>query len=362
MIELMLVGCGLRGRTWARVVKENPVCEITAYVDIDPEALTRIRKEYGQEDVPGYTDFSEAIEDTNVDAAIIVTPPQVHHEQSIALLEKGLHLLVEKPLTEDFETSLEIVELAEEKGLNLTVGMQFRYMPVTLAYRELFEKGDLGKPSFSQFSYIRTRNPMNYKGWVLNQYCNDMPHTFLLEQAVHHLDLIRFVYSTDVESVQANEWNPVDWEFNPYNQDPNVSMLLTLENGMHVNYLGTWISGNSGMKEGIDFRWRTDFEKGIIDQRDLFGVDGIYKAYRDDSDLTHIETGPIEPFYTDTVGLLEEFVGCLKSGRLPETSGRDHLKTLGAVLASIESAVTGKKVYLEEFMRKLDFPKACTGE
>jgi predicted dehydrogenase len=357
MLRLMLLGCGLRGRTWARVVKANPDCEVAAYVDINPEALVRVKKEYDSGEVPGFTDYAEAVENVDVDAAVIVTPPQFHHEQAVALLEERLHLLVEKPLTEDFGTSLEIVKLAERRGLNLTVGMQFRYMPVTLAYRKLFEEGGFGRPSFSQFSYIRTRNPMNYKGWVLNQYCNDMAHTFLLEQAIHHLDLIRFVYSTDVEWIQAHEWNPVDWEFNPYRQDPNVSILMSLKNGMHVNYIGTWISGNTGMNEGIDFRWRTDHERGIIVQKTLFGEDGIYKAHRDDPGLTHVETGPIEPFYTDTVGLLDEFVCCLESGRPPETSGRDHLKTLSVVLASIESSVTGERVYMDEFMEGLGFPR-----
>jgi predicted dehydrogenase len=356
ILRLMLVGCGLRGRTWARVVKANPDCEIAAYVDIDSDALARVKKEYSDEGIPGFIHYAEAAEKVDVDAAIIVTPPQFHHGQAVALLGKGLPLLVEKPLTEDFDSSLEIVELAETRGLNLTIGMQFRYMPITLAYREFFEKGDMGRPCFSQFSYIRTRNPMNYKGWVLNQYCNDMAHTFLLEQAIHHLDLIRFVYSSDVEWVQAFEWNPVDWEFNPYKQDPNVSMLMGLDNGMHVNYIGTWISGNTGMNEGIDFRWRTDLERGIIVQKTLFGEDGIYKAYRDDAELTHVDTGPIEPFYTDTVGLLDEFVGCLKTGRPPETSGKDHLKTLSVVLASIESAVTAKKIYLNDFMEDLGFP------
>ena len=206
LLKLMLVGCGLRGRTWARIVKENPTCEIKAYVDISPEALERVRKETGDEEVPGYTDFNDALDKSDVDAAILVTPPQFHFEQSKAIMEKGIHLLAEKPLTEEFETSLELVKIAEKNNLNLTVGMEFRYMPVTQAYKKLFDERKFGDPNFSEFSYIRTRNPMNYKGWVLNQYCNDMAHTFLLEQAIHHLDLIRFVYSTDVEQVQAFEW------------------------------------------------------------------------------------------------------------------------------------------------------------
>jgi predicted dehydrogenase len=228
---------------------------------------------------------------------------------------------------------------------------------VTQAYKKLFDERKFGDPNFSEFSYIRTRNPMNYKGWVLNQYCNDMAHTFLLEQAIHHLDLIRFVYSTDVEQVQAFEWNPIEWKHNPYKQDPNVSILMTLKNGMHVNYIGTWISGNIGMKEGIDFRWRTDFEEGIIVQQDLFGENGLYTASREAGELSHLDTGPIEPFVTDTIKLLEEFYRCWKNKLPPETSGKDHLKTLATVLACVESSVTGTKIHLDEFQEKLNFPK-----
>jgi len=353
MLKILLIGCGLRGNSWARAVNEDPTCEITAYVDINQEAIDSIRKKYGDEDATGFLSLSDALEKSNAEAAILATPPQYHFDQSVKIMNKGLHLLAEKPLTEAYETSLKLVEIADEKNLNLIVGMQFRYMPVTQAYRNIFSEGRFGVPSFSQFAYIRTRNPMNYGGLVLNQYCNDMAHTFLLEQAIHHLDLIRFVYSTDVESVQAYEWNPIEWKRNPYRQDPNVSALITLKNGMHINYLGTWISGNEGINTGIDFRWRTDFEKGIVIQPDLFGEGGLYTASRDDNKLKHIDTGPIEPFHTDTKLLLVEFYECCKKNKTPDTSGRDHLQTLVTVLACIESSVTGKKIVIEDYHNKL---------
>jgi len=342
---------------WNRCIKENPNCEVTAYMDTNPEAFTRVRNEYGDETIPGFTNFDEGLVTAEADGVILCTPPEFHFDQVKAILNKDLDIMAEKPLTEDFDTSLKLVKLAEEKQKILIVGMQFRYMPVTQLYKKLIDERKFGAPNFAEFSYIRTRNPMSYKGMILNQYCNNMAHTFLLEQAIHHLDLIRFVYSTDFDTIQAHEWNPVEWSHNPYKQDPNVSSLFTLKNGMHVNYIGTWISGNEGMNEGIDFRWRTDCESGIIIQPSLFGqTRKLEIASRMDSELTSIDPGPIEPFVTDTKRLLGEFYESWRDQKPPETSGKDHLETLATILACIESSVTQKKVVMDEFKQTLDFP------
>jgi predicted dehydrogenase len=353
----MIVGCGVRGRSWTRAIKDNQNCEVMAFVDINQDNIDRAQKLYNQNSAAEYTDLDSALEESNIDGAILATPPQLHYDQSMAILDKNLHLICEKPLTEDYETSLEIVQYAEEKNLILIVGMQFRYMPVTQGYKILVRNREFGSPNYAQFSYIRTRDPMNYRGMVLNQYCNDMTHTFLLEQAIHHLDLIRYVYDSDFEWVQVYEWNPTEWIHNPYKQDPNVSALLRLKNGVHVNYMGTWISGNVGMNTGIDFRWRTDCSDGVIIQSDLFGEGGIYVASYEDEKLTQIDTGPVIPFATDTDRLLVEFYESWKKKKRHETSGIDHLKTLTTILACIESSEKGKRINVDEFRRSLNYPE-----
>jgi len=357
MFKLMIIGCGVRGRSWTRAIKDNPDCEITAFVDINQENIDRIRAMYGDDTVAGYIDFDKALDEAEADGVILATPPQFHYDQSIAILDKNLHLMCEKPLTEDYATSLDIVKHAEKKGLILIVGMQFRYMPITQGYRKLVRDGEYGSPNYGQFSYIRTRDPMSYRGMVLNQYCNDMTHTFLLEQAIHHLDLIRYVYDSDFEWVQVYEWNPVEWEHNPYKQDPNVSALLMLKNGIHVNYMGTWISGNVGMNTGIDFRWRTDCSDGVIVQPHLFGEEGLYVASYEEKKMTHIDTGPVIPFATDTDLLLVEFYESWKNNEKPDTSGKDHMKTLTSILACIESSETGKRINVDEFRKRLNYPE-----
>ncbi len=357
MFKLMIIGCGVRGNMWNNCISDDPNCEVTAYMDINYEATERLQQAVGNTKASLFTNFDEALENADVDGVILCTPPHYHFDQASAIMNKGFHLMAEKPLTEDFDSSLELVKLAERTKRILIVGMQFRYMPVTQAYKKLIDEGAFGSPNFAQFSYIRTRNPQSYKGMILNQYCNDMAHTFLLEQAIHHLDLIRFVYSADFETIQAFEWNPTEWAQNPYKQDPNVSALCTLTNGMHINYMGTWISGNEGMNEGIDFRWRTDCENGFIVQPTLFGQsERLYVANRMDAERTTLPIEPVVPFVTDTKKLLTEFYECWKDKKAPETSGKDHLKTLATVLACIESAVTGTKVSIKEFQKSLNFP------
>ncbi len=87
----------------------------------------------------------------------------------------------------------------------------------------------------------------------MNKYPLTMRHPMMLEQSIHHLDLIRYCYGREVEAVACRTWNP-PWSV--YAHDANVSCLLTLEGGLEVNYFGTWTGGWNELK----FEWRTDCE------------------------------------------------------------------------------------------------------
>ena len=92
-------------------------------------------------------------------------------------------------------------------------------------------------------------------------------------------------------------------------------------------------------------------------QPDLFGESGLRVASREEKEVRSLETGPIEPFITDTKRLLVEFRESWKGSRSPETTGKDHLKTLSTILACIESSVKGLKIDVDKFQRGLEFPQ-----
>jgi predicted dehydrogenase len=162
----------------------------------------------------------------------------------------------------------------------------------------------------------------------------------MLEQSIHHLDLIRFCYARPVETVLCRTWNP-RWSL--YAHDSNVACLLQLAGGLEVNYQGTWTGGWNPLR----FEWRTDLSEGVIVQRQLFS--DLAVARTDDTELTPLELAACEPFYDDSAALLRSFVDHVRHGALLECSGADHLVTLALCFAAIESSETGCAVHLPEF-------------
>ena len=72
----------------------------------------------------------------DADLVVLATPPMGHLEQAGKIYASGRHLLAEKPLTLDLAEAIEIVRLADASGLTLTVGLNFRYLEVTLAAKK----------------------------------------------------------------------------------------------------------------------------------------------------------------------------------------------------------------------------------
>ena len=140
----------------------------------------------------------------------------------------------------------------------------------------------------------------------MNKYPLTMRHPMMLEQSIHHLDLIRYCYGREVEAVSCRTWNP-PWSV--YAHDANVSCLLTLEGGLEVNYLGTWTGGWNELK----FQWRTDCEHGVIvQQRTVFRISA--GAGRRTTALTPVPLTPDVPFLDDTGLLLDAFAAASQAG------------------------------------------------
>ncbi|MEX2356515.1 MAG: Gfo/Idh/MocA family oxidoreductase [Thermaerobacterales bacterium] len=341
-VRLLQVGVGARGKKWAGILAQEPGVQVVGWVDIDNDALHWVGRELqGQprmEQARCFTSLDEALEETEPDAVAIITPPAVHEEQVMMSLAAGCHVLCEKPLALDLAAAKRMVEAAEAAGLLFSICLNFRYLPVTAAYRRLIQSQEFGPAAYATLTYLRDRD-----GTLphLNKYCLELEDSMLVEQSIHHLDLIRFYYNSEVRAVYCETWNP-DWSM--YKGDSIVTALLELENGVRVTYVGSWTGGWDELK----FQWRTDCPQGVIFQSDLFGDLAVVGKY--EAEPRPIELPEFTPFIDDTAALIGEFAAAAAGEGPPPCTARDHLTTLALTFACKESSVAGRRVTMADFM------------
>jgi predicted dehydrogenase len=342
-VPVLLVGVGVRGRMWARILASEPGVHVVGYVDPDPDARAWVRETIG-EATPCFPDHAEALGRLDPALAVVATPPMERRDLCIALADAGCTLLVEKPLAVDLGDAVAIAEHCQHRGQRCFIAVNFRYSATTIAARSILQRGDLGSPDLACLTYWRNRN-----GWApgLNKYPLTMRQPMLWEQSVHHLDLIRHIYATEVATVSATTSNP---RWSDYADDATVCATLTLANGMTVQYTGTWASRTAR----DTFHWRTDCERGALVQTALF--DGLHIVHDGTEAMEYVPLPVQEPFMDDVRLLLRAALHDLHTGDGRAPTVADHLRTL-AVTAAIEaSAAQGIRVHVPSFAAAYNLP------
>ena len=120
-----MIGTGSIGRNHARVMSELAQSEFTAIYDTNAATAQEIATRFGARATTSLEEFASL-----VDAATIATPTPTHFEIGKFLLERGKHILVEKPITENTADAKELADLAHARGLVLQVGHIERFNPV----------------------------------------------------------------------------------------------------------------------------------------------------------------------------------------------------------------------------------------
>lgn len=358
-IRFLQAGMGVRGSQWAQVIRAHPNAQNVAYMHPQPELGREILQKWGESEKPLFGDFEEALQAVKPDAVLLATPPETHHAQVVAAFKHGCHVLCEKPLSEEFHESLDMVAQAERYNRLLMVGHNFRYLACSQKLRQMIAAQELGEPGFGHFVYLRNRDGRRPD---LNKYPLVMKQPMLLEQSIHHLDLMRYCYQDEVITVSADTWRP---KWSVYQDDCCVSALLTFRSGMRVNYMGTWTSGWNR----FCFEWRTDCSGGVIIQKAQFSdlyksnltpglaMEGqLFKTSEDTEPLQPIPLESTEAFRDDTRLMLNEFLDAMENKSPLVTSGKDHLKTLGLTLACVAASETSSQINMDNFLKEQGIP------
>jgi len=142
-MKIAVIGCGYWGPNLIRnFVQSNKIQELIC-CDLDPKRLERMKNLYPSVEV--LSDYRKLTDMPDLDGVAIATPVNAHYPLAKEFLAQGKHVFIEKPLTHSYETSLELVKLAEEREKVLMVGHTFEYAAAVNKIKSIVENGELGK-------------------------------------------------------------------------------------------------------------------------------------------------------------------------------------------------------------------------
>jgi predicted dehydrogenase len=180
-IRTAVVGAGYFGRFHANHFAKNPRAELVAVIDTDETRARAVGAEFGGE--PG-ADYRSLI--GRVDAASVAVPTPLHFDIARDLMKAGIHVLVEKPITDSVESAGALTKLAEERSLVLQVGHIERF---SSAYRTLAEAID---------------GPLYFESYRIAPWKNrGVEVDVILDLMIHDIDMIIGLVGSRVESVDA---------------------------------------------------------------------------------------------------------------------------------------------------------------
>ncbi|HEX2495173.1 MAG TPA: Gfo/Idh/MocA family oxidoreductase, partial [Steroidobacter sp.] len=180
-LRTAVIGVGYLGRFHAQKYAQLPASKLVAVVDSDAQASAKVGAELG---APAFQDFREILD--QVDAVSIAVPTPLHYPIGCELLDRGIHVLVEKPIAGTAAEAREMVAIAKARGCVLQVGHLERFNPAVVA-----AASRLKTPRFIESHRLA---PFKQRGTDVS---------VVLDLMIHDIDLIQELVGAPIESIDA---------------------------------------------------------------------------------------------------------------------------------------------------------------
>ncbi len=313
-IKIAMIGAGAIAQAYAQSFTNCENAELAAVVDVREDAAKAVAESHN---CLAVTDYTKLLDATQVDAVLVCTPPSTHPEICIHFLQKGIHVLCEKPLAVDSESALAMVAAAEESGAKFTMASKFRYVEDVKKARAIIESGILGdlimfENTFAGHVDMRNRwnsDPMVSGGGVM------------IDNGTHSLDIARYLLGPLAE-IQAIEGKRV--------QD------LPVEDTVRI-----FARTEKGVVANIDLSW--SLNKQSPEYISVYGSEGTIligwreSKYRRNTDQEWIVFGSGYNKFDAFTAQLENFALAIKGEEALLIKPEDALASVAVVETAYES-------------------------
>ncbi len=338
--KFAIIGCGRISKNHIAAAKGNNL-DIVAMCDVNPDSILKLKEEFGIQNAREYSDYKDMLEKEEIDLASICTESGLHGEIALYAIEKGVNLIIEKPISLSLAEADKIVEKSREKNVKVCACHQNRFNKSIQKIRQAVEKGMFGKLSHGS-AHIRWNREKNYYSQASWRGTWRQDGGALMNQCIHNIDLLRWMMGTEIEEVFAY----TDRKFHDYIEAEDIGMALI-----------KFSNRSFGMIEGTTNVYPKNLEETLF----IFGEKGTAKAGGKSVNL--IETWKFEGEDEEKVKaefsenppniygfghtpLFKDVIEAINEDREPYINAVDGRNALELVLAIYKSASEGKPVKL----------------
>lgn len=294
-----VAGAGVMGRNHARVLAELRGADLVAVFDPDAVTGQGVADLYGARAVT----TAEAFVEAGLDCAVVATPNRFHADLGVALLEKGVHVLVEKPIAPTIQEAQRLIDAAKANDRVLMVGHVERFNPAVETVRRAIADEDVISIQVTRVGPFPPR--MGEVGVVI-------------DLAVHDIDIIRHLTGSEITEVQPQLART------RAEREDTALLQFRLENGVIAHIATNWLTPYKTRTLQVATRGKFVVADLITRQvTEYFGqqADGSYSTRT-------LNSWPAEPLKLE----LEGFIHAIRTGEPPAVTGQDGLKNLEVAL------------------------------
>ncbi|UOQ85077.1 Gfo/Idh/MocA family protein [Gracilibacillus salinarum] len=296
-ISVVLVGIGGYGNVYLRNLfsGEFESAFVAGVVDVSPE-----RSDYHQEiidkKIPIYDSLEQFYQEHQADLAIISTPIHLHKQQACLAMEKGSHVLCEKPATANPAHLQEMIDTRDRTGKRLAIGFNWCFIESIQKLKQAILDGDFGKPLRMKSVVLWPRNAdyFNRSSWAGKKYSPDGEMIFdsVANNATAHflLHLLYLAGDTIETSAEIEQLSAELYRANPIETFDTCAVHLYTKNNVEMIYLAT-----HAVEDEHEPKYQMEFENATItyhpeeSENEIIvkWKDGREKIYHDDPEKKH---------------------------------------------------------------------------
>ena len=298
-LKLGVAGVGVMGRNHARVANDMREFDLTAVFDPDGVTADGVAAAY---EARAYTDL-DAFAASGIDAAVVATPNRFHADTAVALLESGIHVLVEKPIAPTVEESQRIIDAARANNRVLMVGHVERFNPAVETVKRAIADDEIISIQITRVGPFPPR--MGEVGVVI-------------DLAVHDIDIIRHLTGSEMAEVQSLLGHT------HASREDSALLQFRMDNGTIAHITTNWVTPYKTRTLQVATKSRFVVADLITRQvTEYFGQqpDGSYSTRM-------LNSWPNEPLKKE----LEAFAIAIATGQAPAVTGEDGLRNLEVAL------------------------------